>query len=184
MPLNYVALLRAISNVPMLPMRRALQELGLQQVASYGMSGNLLFNAPGRRVAELEQAISARLGALALVRTRADMERIAARHPYRGQAGAAFLFLRTPVPTAQLRALAALAFAAEPPVICGRTVYLVYPLVLRGKRATFDLERFLGVLGTMRSAGAVNGILQRMHADRGEPISRLTAGHHRTPAIL
>jgi uncharacterized protein (DUF1697 family) len=43
---RYVAILRAITYVPMKPFRRALEELGFTDVESHATSGNLLFNAP------------------------------------------------------------------------------------------------------------------------------------------
>lgn len=58
---RYVALLRAITNVPMKPFRRALEELGFTDVESYATSGNLLFNARASDPAALERRIAARL---------------------------------------------------------------------------------------------------------------------------
>ena len=55
---RYVALLRAISNVAMQPFRQAMEELGFTDVASYGMSGNLLFNVDGSDIASIERSIS------------------------------------------------------------------------------------------------------------------------------
>jgi Protein of unknown function (DUF1697) len=40
---RYAALLRAISNVEMAPLRRRLESLGFTDVESYGTSGNFLF---------------------------------------------------------------------------------------------------------------------------------------------
>jgi uncharacterized protein (DUF1697 family) len=43
---DYLVLLRAISNVPMEPFRKAMaEELGFDHVESHGMSGNILFTA-------------------------------------------------------------------------------------------------------------------------------------------
>ena len=44
-PRCYLVLLRAITNVPMKPFRDAMQDMGFTDVESYGMSGNLLFDA-------------------------------------------------------------------------------------------------------------------------------------------
>jgi Protein of unknown function (DUF1697) len=62
---RYVALLRAITNVPMKPFRRALEELGFTDVESYATSGNLLFNARASDPAALERRIAARVGTAA-----------------------------------------------------------------------------------------------------------------------
>jgi uncharacterized protein (DUF1697 family) len=95
---RYVALLRAITNVPMKPFRRALEELGFTDVESYATSGNLLFNARASDPAALERRIAARVGTAAFVRTRTEMARVVAQDPL----GAMIMFLAHP-PTAAKR---------------------------------------------------------------------------------
>jgi uncharacterized protein (DUF1697 family) len=169
MQARYVVLLRAISNVGMQPFRQALEELGFSDVESYGMSGNLLFNADRSDTAALERCIAARLGAAAFVRTRPELARVVAQDPFRGRPGASVLFLARPPAAARRRAFLRLDFEAPRPVLRGRTLCFVHPARLLGKRTPFDFERALGVEGTARSARVVGQLLARMSetASRG-----------------
>ena len=162
MPHQYVALLRAISNVPMLPFREALQELGYNDVESYGMSGNLLFNAPGRDAASLERDIAKRLGIVTILRTRAEITRVVALNPLRDYSDAAVLFLKAaPAPTRR-RTFNEREYEGDQPVLRGKTLFYRYPVRLRGKRSPFDVERALGVQGTFRTARVVTRLLELM----------------------
>ncbi len=66
--LRYVALLRAISNLPMQPFRDALEELGFDEVTSYGTTGNLLFAARKADTVSLEARIERKLEIKTIVR--------------------------------------------------------------------------------------------------------------------
>jgi uncharacterized protein (DUF1697 family) len=142
----------------MAPFREAMEELGFDDVESYGMSGNLLFNAAGKDRKQWERKIGARLGTLAIVRTRSEIRRIVAADPF----AAVVLFLSKAPSTGRRRAFAELGFSEPAPVLRGREVFYVYPVTLRGKRTPFDLERALGVKGTFRSARVVRGLLARL----------------------
>jgi len=155
---QYVALLRAISNVSMKSFREAMEALGFTGVESYGMSGNLLFNAPRADMAVLEEQITAQFSTRAMVRTRTELARIVAKDPFDNS----ILLLRRAPAASRKRALLELDFESPHPVLRGKTVYFVHPAQLRGKRASFDFERALGVLGTARSARVVRQILARM----------------------
>lgn len=155
---RYVALLRAISNVSMKPFREGMQGLGLTDVESYGMSGNLLFNAKKEKVGSLEKQIATQFGTPAMVRTASQIARVIAQDPFDSD----ILFL-TRLPTAsRRRAFLELDFESPRPVIYGKTVYFVHPARLKGKRTSFDFESQLGILGTARSARVVRGLLERM----------------------
>jgi uncharacterized protein (DUF1697 family) len=159
---RYAALLRAISNVPMAPFRRALEELGLEDVASYATSGNLLFNAPGAAPGELERRITARLDRVTLVRTRTDLARVAAANPFPRRTDVVVLFLSRPPAAARRRAFLRSDFQPPAPVIQGRAVYYSWPVRFRGRKSPVDLERQLGVVGTFRSFRMVNRLLAEM----------------------
>ena len=159
---GYVALLRAIANVPMQPFRDKLEELGLEDVSSYGMSGNFMFNAQGRDTPSLESRISEGLGARAFVRTRAEMARIVGADPFRELSTAAVLFLAAPVTRSARRAIAGLELEGHRPRISGRTIFFVHPTRLRGKRSAIDFEKLAGVAATARSSRVVEAILMRM----------------------
>jgi uncharacterized protein (DUF1697 family) len=161
-----MALLRGITNVSMQPFRQAMEELGFTDVESYGASGNLLFSAGGSDPSTHERLIGERLGTPAFVRTRAELSRIAAQDPFRGRPGASVLFLARPVTAARRRAFDRLEFEADRPVIRGRTVYLIHPARLRGKRTSVNLERQLGLRGTIRSSRMVEKLLARMSGVR------------------
>jgi uncharacterized protein (DUF1697 family) len=155
---RYVAFLRAISNQPMQPFRDALTGLGFDDVESFGVSGNLIFSTgrSGRRA--IEKSISARMKTPAILRTRTELARVMASDPF----GAAILLLATMVPAKRRRAFEQLDFEDPRPVLDARTVFFMHPTRLRGSRATFDLEKFLGVTGTTRSARVVRSVLTRM----------------------
>lgn len=158
MPQSYVALLRAISNVSMDSFRQGMEALRYTAVASYGMSGNLFFQAERSDPAEHERRITAHFGTLAVVRTRADLARIVAHDPF----SSTILFL-VQTPTAARRyAFQQLDFEPPRPILYGKTVYFVHPSRLREKRSPFDFERALDVQGTARSARVVVQLLARM----------------------
>ena len=155
---RYVALLRAIAHMSMDSFRAAMEELGFTDVESYGMSGNLLFNAKGLNIATLEKRITDQFGTPAMVRTDTQLTRVIAQDPF----DSVILFL-TRAPTAsRRRAFLKLDFEAPRPYLRGKTVYFEHPARLKGKRGSFDFERELNVLGTARSARVVRQLLARM----------------------
>lgn len=159
---RYVALLRAISNAAMEPYRNALEELGFTDVDSFGMSGNLMFNAPREDKRSLEDRITDRFGTTAIVRTRSEIARTLAGDPFAGRKGAAVVFLARPPTAARRRAFLELDFAQPLPVLRGSAVFHVWPTTLRGRKGTFNFEKALGVQGTDRTSRVVAGILARM----------------------
>lgn len=155
---RYVALLRAITNVPMQPFRDAMEEMGFTDVASYGTSGNLLFDAPTTDAGALEHRIAERFGTDALIRTRIEMARVVAQDPL----GEIVMFLERPPAAAKKRAFLDLDVRDPRPVLRGRTLYFAYPLVRRGRRTPLDIEDALGVRGTFRTSRVVRTLLARM----------------------
>jgi uncharacterized protein (DUF1697 family) len=155
---RYVALLRAISNLPMQPFRDAMQDMGFTDVQSYGMSGNLLFDAPPADARALERRIGERFGTDAFVRTRAEIARVVAGDPL----DAIVMFLDRPPTAARKRAFLGLDVQAPRPVLRGRTLYFSYPLLLSGRRTPLDVEDALGVRGTFRTSRVVSTLLARL----------------------
>jgi hypothetical protein len=155
---RYVALLRAITNVPMKPFRDAMEELGFTNVESYATSGNLLFEAPTTEAGPLERTIARRLDTDAFVRTRAEMARVVAQDPWHE----IVMFLERPPTPAKKRAFLALDFGEPHPVLKGRTMYFSYPLLLRGRRTPFDVEDALGLRGTFRTSRVAAILLDRL----------------------
>jgi uncharacterized protein (DUF1697 family) len=155
---RYVALLRAISHVSMKTFREKMEKLGFTDVESHGMSGNLLFNAQEKDTGSLAQRLTTRFGTPAIVQTDSHLARVVARDPF----GSSILFLTRSPTTAKRNTFLALDFESPQPVIHGKTIYFVHPARLSGKRASFDFEEALGVLGTARSARVVRRILTLM----------------------
>jgi uncharacterized protein (DUF1697 family) len=138
--------------------REAMEELGFTDVESYGMSGNLLFNSKNSNVGVMEKRVTDQFGTPAMIRTDIQLTKVISQDPF----DSAILFL-TDAPTAARRhAFLALEFESPRPVIQGKTVYFMHPARLKGKRAPFDFEDGLGVLGTARSARVVRQLLARM----------------------
>jgi hypothetical protein len=129
---RYVALLRAIAHVPMLPLRDSLAELGLSDVESHGMSGNLMFSVAAGSAAELEARIGKRLATAAIIRTASQLAKVVKANPFAGRSGASIYFLAKPPSAAKRKAFAALDFEDPPPVLSGKTVFIVIRL---GSRA-------------------------------------------------
>jgi uncharacterized protein (DUF1697 family) len=155
---KYVAMLRAIAHVSMKPFREKMEELGFTDVESYGMSGNLMFNAKPADITALERLLGEEFGTPVMVRTDTQLGKVVAQDPF----GSSILFL-TRSPTASKRKqFLQLDFASPKPLMYGKTVYFVHPARLKGKRGTFDFEGALGVLGTARSAQVVRRILDLM----------------------
>jgi uncharacterized protein (DUF1697 family) len=159
---RYVALLRAIAHVPMLPLRDSLAELGLSDVESHGMSGNLMFSVAAGSAAELEARIGKRLATAAIIRTASQLAKVVKANPFAGRSGASIYFLAKPPLAAKRKAFAALDFEDPPPVLSGKTVFIVHPTRLKGRKAIFDFEKFLGVPATGRTARIVERILALM----------------------
>ena len=158
---DYLVLLRAISNVPMEPFRKAMaEELGFDQVESHGTSGNILFTAPQTAISTLEKRIGERFRTDAFVRTAVEVAKIVANDPL----GGAILFLAKPPALSHREEFTQLDFEGRRPVLRGATVYYRYPTRLSGKKTPFDFEEFLGVRGTARSARVVKAISEKLGA--------------------
>lgn len=159
---RYVALLRGISNVPMQPFRQVLVDIGLADVASFGGTGNLIFSAGDAERPSIEQRIEAAVGVDAFVRSRDELLAIVSGDPFAERSGAAVFFTHAPVGKNRIASILAGGFELEPPVFSGSHVYFVHPLQRPGHRSVVDLERELGVRGTMRASRVVARVLERM----------------------
>lgn len=146
----------------MQPFREGLEELGLRDVTSFGATGNLMFNSDVEDLRLLEEAITGRLGAVAFVRTRAQVAKIVAADPYAHEPGAAVALLAGPVPAARRKEIEALAFLGPPPVLIGTSVYFTEATRLRGKSGTLSPEYLYQVAGTVRVTSVVAKVLARM----------------------
>jgi len=167
---RYVVLLRAITNTSMKPFRDAMEEMGFTDVESYATSGNLLFDARTTDARALERRVGRRFGTDAFVRTRTEMARVVAQDPL----DAIVMFLERPPTTARKRAFLDLDVHEPRPVLRGRTLYLSYPLLLRGRRTHLDVEDALAVRATFRTSRVVATLLARMSQRAGDDHARRT----------
>ena len=159
---RYVALLRAISNVAMAPFREGVEALGFTDVASYGMSGNLIFSAERGDVAAMEKRIAGKLGAVTIIRSAAEMASAAKADLFPGVRWSSVTFLaRTPTAAERKRFLA-LDFAEPKPVLRGKNLFYSFPVALNGKRANVDLEKAIGIAGTGRTHRVVTRLAAMM----------------------
>lgn len=158
MATEYVALLRAISNTPMDSFRRGMEALGFEDVESFGMSGNLLFNSKERDTRLLEERIGAEFGTPAFIRRRAEIGRILASDPH----GSSIMFLSRAPTRAGRRRLSECDLHPPHPKLWGRNLFFVYPVRVRGRRSPMDLEQVLGRKGTARSARVVARLAEKM----------------------
>ena len=143
----------------MAPFREAMErELGYTDVETFGMSGNLLFDAPRTPISTLEHKISTRFGTEAFVRTSVEIAKIIANDPL----ASTIIFLAKPPSLTRREAFEQLDFEGRRPVLRGSTVYYRYPARLRDKKAPFDFEEFLGVRGTARSSRVVKTISEKL----------------------
>lgn len=159
---RYVALLRAIAHVPMLPLRDSLAELGFTDVESHGMSGNLMFSVEAGSAGAFEKQIGKRLETDAIIRTASQLAKVVKANPFARRQGASLYFLARAPSAAKRREFQGLDFEAPAPVLSGKTVFIVHPSRLKGRKGPFDFEKFLGVPATARSARIVERILEVM----------------------
>ncbi len=132
---RYVAFLRAVNvgkrRVAMATARRALEDLGFQDVASFANSGNLLFSATGKAAAHAE-AIRARLEdefgfeLTTFVRTATQVRALADAKPFSTIAAGHTHFALLPLTrltAAQKRAVEGLSNERDEVLVRGRDVH-------------------------------------------------------------
>ena len=169
---GFVALLRAVNlgarnKVPMAELRKLLAADGLGDVRSHIASGNLLFTADATRdevAARVEELIldAFAVTTVAILRTFAELRRVAEAHPFGEGADHVFVtFLAEKPSAAAARALAALETGPDEVVFRGREVYASYPSGYASatvSAATF--EKTLGVAGTARNWRTVTALAE------------------------
>jgi uncharacterized protein (DUF1697 family) len=176
---RYVAFLRAINvgghTVAMARLREVFEAFGARDVSTIVASGNVIFDAGGRRTAAaLELAIAAHLeealgyAVPAFLRTPAEMARIAAHDPWAGTAVAratTFVCVLAEAPgAAARRAVAAASTAEDELAIDGRELYWRRhgafsdsPLAKRGIEKATGMTMTVRNVTTMRKVAAALG---------------------------
>jgi uncharacterized protein (DUF1697 family) len=171
---RYAILLRGINvgghaKVPMARLREVCEELGLEDVATYVQSGNVVARstlAPGKLSTALEQALEAEFGfaPTVVVRQHADLVRIVDANPY-PETEERFLHVgfMTKAPTKQALAdLGDIDVSPEHYMIAGAEIYLDY---VNGagrspKLGKIGFEKRLGVGITARNLRTVQRLVE------------------------
>jgi uncharacterized protein (DUF1697 family) len=170
---RYVVLLRGINigprnRIAMPALREALAEAGFEDVETYVQSGNVVLTSeakPDTVRRKVEQVIAERFGLeiAVLVRTRADLARIAKANPLRKVATNPkryqVTFLESKLPAATVKQLEELAAHGEQVVARGREVYAWTPDgIARSKLWAKLAGAGLGVTATSRNWTTVEAL--------------------------
>jgi len=171
---TYVALLRGVNvggrnALPMADLRRIAEGCGHRDARTYIQSGNLVFTSDEADAAAiargLHDAILAEAGVDSPValRTRGDLERVAAANPFLAAAAdVAHLhvtFLLEPPAPAALGGLDLAAYRPEQAAIAGSELYLHLPAGMGRSRLATDLARRRDLAGTTRNWRTVTTLL-------------------------
>lgn len=164
----YVALLRGVNlgpshRVPMAELRTLCTSLGLRQVATYLQSGNVVFSddRPPDEIAELlERSLATRFGFAVpvILRTAAEMARIAEQHPFEDRQDdpvKLHVFFLAEIPdAAALERWHPERFAPDETSVDGREIYVHFPNGMGRSRLTVNL----GVPATARNWRSVRAL--------------------------
>jgi uncharacterized protein (DUF1697 family) len=168
---TYVSLLRAVNvggrTIPMDALRDVYKAQGFDDVRSYIQSGNLVFRSglrgEGAVTKSIEGAIKKAFGidVRAIVRTQAEMAKIAREHPLSalvdGRGNALYVMFLTAKPTAaKTKTIDAARFAPDVFNVVGREIFACYPNGYGNSKLALPLfERALGIQGTARNWNTV-----------------------------
>ncbi len=174
-PGTFVALIRGINlgarnRVSMADLRALVEGLGCEEVRTYVQSGNVVFRSragAAKLRRELEDAIRRTLGldVTVLVRTKAELTRVAARNPFRA-AGADpatlhVTFLAERPDRGRVRELSERSVDPDELRVDGAQVYLHCPNGYgRSKLGNDFFERALGVPATTRNWRTVTALAE------------------------
>lgn len=173
---GYVSLLRAVNvggrSISMSRLRDVYAALGFDDVRSYIQSGNLVFHSSQRSEAAVTSAIEGAivdefgLAVRVLVRSHADMAKIARSHPFAQQVGGKgsalyVTFLASKPAAGKVKSIDAARYAPDAFKVVGREIYAVYPNGYgRSKLALPLFEKALGVEGTARNWNTVTKLAE------------------------
>jgi uncharacterized protein (DUF1697 family) len=168
---TYVSLLRAVNvggrTIPMKALREVYEGQGFDDVRSYIQSGNLVFRSTLRSdsavTKSIEGAIKKAFGmeVHVLVRTQAEMTKIARAHPFSklvdGRGNALYVtFLAAKPSAAKVKTIDAEKFAPDVFKVVGREIFACYPKGYGNSKLSLPLfERALGIEGTARNWNTV-----------------------------
>jgi uncharacterized protein (DUF1697 family) len=163
---SFAALLRGINvggknKIPMAELKRVLSSLGLEEIATYVQSGNVIFRSPGKAdeiAKDMERRISKDFGVNVdvLLRTPAQLRKIADSNPFLGdEPDLSKLHVVFLDGSPAAKAKTQLDPERSPPDrfdLRGREIYLHLPNGSARSKFTIDyFERRLGVRATARN---------------------------------
>jgi uncharacterized protein (DUF1697 family) len=178
---RYAAMLRGINlgshkRISMADLRRLFEDLGAQNVQTYVVSGNVVFDSPAGSRADLSRKIRDRIQAdlghdvEIVLRSAAEMAEVAATKPF-GDDDDAHLyvtFLEEKPEASRVKALDGAAFAPDEFEIRGTEAYLHFPNGYgRSKLSNEWFERKLGVAATSRNWRTVTALAE-LTAGKGD----------------
>ena len=179
---TYLALLRGINlgsvnKVSMPELRTLFESLGHSDVRTYVQSGNVVFEASSsaskKLAREIEEAIERTFGLAipAVLRTRAQLQRVAVNNPFMSEGvKPTFLHVMFLAETPSSTAVRALDPDRSPPdkfAVKGREIYLCFPRGSGRSKLTIDyFEKKLGTRATGRNWNTVTKVLALMDDSR------------------
>ncbi len=174
---SYVALLRGINvsghnKLPMADLRRLLEALGYEAVATYIQSGNVVFTSPAKEAdvaRDIAAAIKDEFGfdVPVVVRSRAQLTKVLVHNPYlEANADPSKLhvtFLASKPAAASIATLDPERSTPDEFTVRGREIFMFLPNGMgRSKLTTDYFERRLGTSATAWNWNTVNKLLDLM----------------------
>jgi uncharacterized protein (DUF1697 family) len=174
---SYVALLRGINvggknKVPMQELRELFERLDHADVATYIQSGNVVFTSPakpGPIASGIAAGIKEQFGLTVpvIVRTRAELAKVAAANPYLASgADPSKLHVTFLADKPKAAAIATLDPERSSPdefAVLGREIFMLLPNGMGRTKLTIDyFDKRLGTTGTARNWNTVNKLLDLM----------------------
>lgn len=173
---TYVALIRAVnvgghSTVKMSDVRKRFEALGLNDVASYIQSGNVIFSSgeedPLLFARKIETEMSGLTGRkiTVFVLSPKELKEAAASNPFDParrdrEQRCHLMFLSAAPPQARRKMLMAMQGKEYRFHIRGKVLYFAYSRKYDGIRRMIDFEKVLGVSGTARSWNVVDKLIE------------------------
>lgn len=172
----YISLLRGINvgahkRMKMQQLRACCMELGFEQIATYIQSGNLVFRAgklsPEAVSKKVEKQIESSFGfhADVITRTAEEMKKIIASNPLLKEPGTDasklhVVFLPGAPSTEAVKKFDSVILAPDRVRVAGSEIYFYFPNGVSGSSLwKHNLDRVLGISGTMRNWNTVNKLV-------------------------
>lgn len=176
-----VALVRGINvggknALPMASLRTVCGGLGLMDAATYIQSGNVVFTAPAKMIAEVPGGIARGIEKahgfrpVVVVRTLVQTRAVLRACPFEGDpAQLLVMFLEGEAARGAAGAVAALCKGSERVVVARREAFLHFPAGVGASRLSMaKVEALLGTPGTSRNLRTIAKVIEMMEGLEGE----------------